>query len=140
MLYKGYGKKEIVKDIIEKDKVHTISGEWFPLLDLEIETLDLPLAIWDYKKELRLQELYQDEMDNVDVQFDENMNVIETEADEQSFSKELKALIKEKKEVLGKKYEDIHSTLQIDYVDGEIKTTIKRPVVSIDKKTTKKQA
>ena len=140
MLYKGYGKKEVVKDIIEKDKVHTISGEWFPLLDLEIETLDLPLAIWDYKKELRLQELYQDEMDNVDVQFDENMNVIETEADEQSFSKELKALIKEKKEVLGKKYEDIHSTLQIDYVDGEIKTTIKRPVVSIDKKTTKKQA
>ena len=140
MLYKGYGKKEVVKDIIEKDKVHTISGEWFPLLDLEIETLDLPLAIWDYKKELRLQELYQDEMDNVDVQFDENMNVIETEADEQSFSKELKALIKEKKEVLGKKYEDIHSTLSIDYVDGEIKTTIKRPVVSIDKKTTKKQA
>ena len=79
-------------------------------------------------------------MDNVDVQVDENMNVIETETDEQSFSKELKALIKEKKEVLGKKYEDIHSTLSIDYVDGEIKTTIKRPVVSIDKKTTKKQA
>ena len=143
MLDKGYGKRTIEKDIWgvdekgEKIIIHQVNGIWFPLLDIERETLDLPLAIWDYKKEVRLQELYEDELDNIDVEFDDNMNPIETEADEESFSDELKALIKEKKQIMGKKYEDMHSTPSIDYVDGKVVQKIKQPVISIDKKLEK---
>jgi hypothetical protein len=143
MLHKGYGSRHLEKDIWGKDDkgekilIHQISGDWFPLLDIELETLDLPLAVWDYKKEIKLQELYEDEMDNVDVQYDDNMNVIETDVDEQNFSTELKALIKEKKEVLGKKYEDIHSTISVDYVNGQVISKVKKPVVSIENKVQK---
>ena len=108
LLFKGYGHKllGIVRDIDSGEMISSLP--WLTKIDTEYKALDLPLSSWDFKKEEKLQALMKKEHNNIDLSYDDEGKPIVKEMDESNYSKELKALILEKKRILKDKYEEIN--------------------------------
>ena len=108
LLFEGHGHKllGITRDVHTGEALakHT----WLYKIDAEYKALDLPLSSWGFKKEEKLYSLLKKENNDVDLTFDHNGKPIVKEMDESSYSKELKALILEKKRILKDKYEEIN--------------------------------
>jgi len=134
LLHKQYGEKnlEVYNDL--KTGVAYGGRSWMPLIKEEIESLELPLSIWDFNKEIKLQAMWEDETDNIDIELDDNNEVIIQEVDETKLSKELQDLIKEKKSLLGDKYEELHRKVIVDYSrDKGVTVSEPNKVLSINK-------
>tara|TARA_B110000459_G_scaffold107642_1_gene119460 strand:- start:999 stop:2885 length:1887 start_codon:yes stop_codon:yes gene_type:complete len=108
LLFKGYGHKllGITRYIDSGEMISSLP--WLTKIDTEYKALDLPLSSWDFKKEEKLQALMKKEHNNIDLSYDDEGKPIVKEMDESNYSKELKALILEKKRILKDKYEEIN--------------------------------
>ena len=122
-------------EIIESDVIKK------EIIKEELESLELPLSIWDFNKEIKLQAMWEDETDNIDIELDDNNEVIIQEVDETKLSKELQDLIKEKKSLLGDKYEELHRKVIVDYSrDKGVTVSEPNKVLSINKELKKNRA
>ncbi len=108
LLFEGYGNKtfSVSQDIFSGKWVP--NNNWLHKIETEYKALDLPLTSWDFKKEVKLRDLLKKENSDIDMYYDNEGKAITSAMDPSKYSKELKALIKEKKDILKDKYEEIN--------------------------------